>query len=421
MLGSSSECVGFARSCADWIRGFAWWASASIAFLILGTCSCCFCLCGCCGLLCHIRGKSSALIDDHHPRNNPAHLEASISTEPETNKRRALRISSGIEEPVNIQWELLGFLALAWVIAYFIIYKGLHNSGKIIWVTALFPYFVLTILLVRAVTLPGAADGLLFYVTPDFEILKTPTPWIDAGSQVFYSYGLAIGTLFALGSYNRFNNDCIKQDIWRPGVDAIIVGCINSGTSLYAGVVTFSVLGYMAHEKQVEVKDVVDSGPGLAFLVYPEVVSKLPGAPAWAVLFFLMFCTLGIDTLFCCVEGFITALVDAFPKFAKKRSQLTIVCCIVFFVCEIPMVTYFIFVFYFVNYAPVTYGDYNYPTWAQVMGILMALSSMVCIPGYAIYYVFSQDCSPKEAFFRGLRPPQEIRPRGEVKSFALKR
>jgi SNF family Na+-dependent transporter len=77
-------------------------------------------------------------------------------------------------------------------------------------VTALFPYFVLTILLVRAVTLPGAADGLLFYVTPDFERLKDPAPWLDAGSQVFFSFGLAVGTLFALGSYNKFNNNCFK-------------------------------------------------------------------------------------------------------------------------------------------------------------------------------------------------------------------
>jgi solute carrier family 6 GABA transporter-like protein 1 len=49
----------------------------------------------------------------------------------------------------GMQWELLGTLLLGWIIVYGIIWKGLHSSGKIIWFTALFPYFVMSILLVR--------------------------------------------------------------------------------------------------------------------------------------------------------------------------------------------------------------------------------------------------------------------------------
>ena len=64
----------------------------------------------------------------------------------------------------NIQWEMAAALFGGWLLVYLIVWRGLHQSGYIIWFTALFPYTVMSVLLVRAVTLPGAADGLLAYV-----------------------------------------------------------------------------------------------------------------------------------------------------------------------------------------------------------------------------------------------------------------
>ena len=60
--------------------------------------------------------------------------------------------------------------------------------------------------------------------------------------------------------------------------DCVIICCFNSGTSLIGGVVIFSVLGYMAHESGLEIKDVAEAGPGLAFVVYPTAVSLMPFA-----------------------------------------------------------------------------------------------------------------------------------------------
>ena len=60
--------------------------------------------------------------------------------------------------------------------------------------------------------------------------------------------------------------------------DCAIICCFNSGTSLVGGVVIFSVLGYMAHESGLNVEDVAEKGPGLAFVVYPTAVSLMPFA-----------------------------------------------------------------------------------------------------------------------------------------------
>lgn len=67
-------------------------------------------------------------------------------------------------------------------------------------------------------------------------------------------------------------------------------------TSFFAGFVIFSYLGALAHFYDQDVEDVVDSGTGLAFVVYTRAVETLPAAPLWAILFFLMLITLGLDS-----------------------------------------------------------------------------------------------------------------------------
>ncbi|CAG0880639.1 unnamed protein product [Cyprideis torosa] len=247
-------------------------------------------------------------------------------------ENRILQMTDGIENIGGLQWELVGFLFLAWAITYFIIWKGLHSSGKILWITATFPYFILFILFFRGITLEGAMSGLYFYLVPDPVHILSPSTWLDAGSQVCYSYGIAIGTLYVMGSYNDRSYNCQR--------DAFLVGSINSGTSLFGGLVTFSILGHMAHNRGVDVADVVSSGPGLAFLTYPEVASSLPGGSLWSILFFLMLLCLGIDTAFCMVDGFVTSLADLWPRQLHARRKLfAFVTCFLFFLCGIPQVT----------------------------------------------------------------------------------
>uniref|UniRef100_A0AAY4CLR2 Transporter n=1 Tax=Denticeps clupeoides TaxID=299321 RepID=A0AAY4CLR2_9TELE len=250
-------------------------------------------------------------------------------------RRNVLRLSGGLDEVGDISGNMVLCLIVTWVIVYFCIWKGVKSTGKVVYFTALFPYAVLLVLFVHGVSLPGALDGIVYYLKPDWSKLTQAQVWIDAGTQIFFSYAIGLGALTALGSYNRFNNNCYQ--------DAFVLALINSGTSFFAGFVVFSVLGFMAAEQGVDISRVAESGPGLAFIAYPKAVTLMPLAPLWAVLFFFMLLVLGLDSQFVGVEGFITGLMDMLPPKSLigslRREVIVAICCGICFILDLSMVT----------------------------------------------------------------------------------
>ncbi|XP_012412447.2 sodium- and chloride-dependent glycine transporter 2 [Trichechus manatus latirostris] len=203
---------------------------------------------------------------------------------------------------------------------------------KVVYFTATFPYVVLVILLIRGVTLPGAGAGIWYFITPKWEKLTDATVWKDAATQIFFSLSAAWGGLITLSSYNKFHNNCYR--------DTLIVTCTNSATSIFAGFVIFSVIGFMANERKVNIENVADQGPGIAFVVYPEALTRLPLSPFWAIIFFLMLLTLGLDTMFATIETIVTSISDEFPKYLRTHKPVfTLGCCICFFIFGFPMIT----------------------------------------------------------------------------------
>nr|XP_056713924.1 sodium- and chloride-dependent transporter XTRP3 isoform X3 [Euleptes europaea] len=271
--------------------------------------------------------------------------------------RKTLNISPSIEENGSIQWEQAVCLILAWLMVYLCILRGTESTGKVVYVTASLPYVVLIIYLIRGLTLHGAANGLMYMFTPKLEQLANPKTWINAATQIFFSLGLGFGSLIAFASYNKPDNNCERH--------AIIVSLINSSTSIFASIVTFSIYGFKAtynyenciskvillltnvfelEEGSLTAANLEDmksylasahpseytelfpqirncsleaelntavQGTGLAFIVYSEAIKNMEVSQLYSVLYFTMLLTLGIGSMLGNTAAILTPLTDS--------------------------------------------------------------------------------------------------------------
>ncbi|XP_071144363.1 sodium- and chloride-dependent taurine transporter-like [Mytilus edulis] len=250
-------------------------------------------------------------------------------------ENKVLGISDGIDQPGAIKWDICLCLLFAWIAVYLCICKGIKSSGKVMYFTATTPYLFMFILLIRNSMLPGAIDGVIYYLKPNLSKLSDMQVWVDAGSQIFFTYSIGVGSLTVLGSFNKFKHNSYK--------DCIIFACTNTGTSLLAGLIIFTILGHMAFVQDTSIDKVAESGPGLAFIAYPKAVSMMPGAPFWSVLFFFMVILLGFDSQFVGVEAVVTAIVDQWPSVLRRKYRkeaFTAFICFLNFLLGLCMVTH---------------------------------------------------------------------------------
>ncbi len=100
---------------------------------------------------------------------------------------------------------------MAWLLVFACLYKGVQSVGKVVYVTATFPYVVLVILVIFGATLDGAKDGIRFYLKPDVSKLGDSKVWAAAATQIFYSLGVTFGGLMVMSSYNKFDNNILRS------------------------------------------------------------------------------------------------------------------------------------------------------------------------------------------------------------------
>ncbi|MBU2063687.1 MAG: sodium-dependent transporter [Candidatus Omnitrophica bacterium] len=225
-----------------------------------------------------------------------------------------------------ILFSLMGVWILNWVIVFGGVQKGLERANKV-FMPLLF--FLTAIIVFWSVRLPGAAQGIRVYLSPEFERLKDIRVWIDAFSQIFFTLSLAFGIMIAYASYLPKKSQIVR--------DAFTISFINCLFSVFAGFGVFSVLGYMAKSSAVEIKEVVSESIGLAFIVYPKAISTLPYLPQlFGVIFFATLVIAGLSSAISIVEAFTCAITD---KFHYKREIVVSVLCVCGFLGSIIFTT----------------------------------------------------------------------------------
>ncbi|CAB4060616.1 unnamed protein product [Lepeophtheirus salmonis] len=209
----------------------------------------------------------------------------------------------------------------------------LKAYGKMAYVITLSPYVVLTGLISYSATLDGALDGIIFFFTnSEWEKLWEIDIWAAAAAQIFFSLSLGLGSQLVLASYNNFHNNTRR--------DAFIISICNSLTSLYAGIVVFSILGFIAKQTEADkISDVVNGGISLAFVTYPTAVLEMDLPPLWSFLFFFMLINLAMSSISGGVQAILACIIDEKPSLENHRAKLVVVICILFFALGIPMTT----------------------------------------------------------------------------------
>ncbi|PXW91403.1 NSS family neurotransmitter:Na+ symporter [Streptohalobacillus salinus] len=206
-------------------------------------------------------------------------------------------------------------LGIVWLIVFAILFRGVKKGIEVankIFIPLLMVSFLLIV--IRALTLPGAAEGLNTFFEPNWDKIFDGSVWIAAYGQIFYSLSIAFAIMITFSSYLPKDSDITNN--------AFITGFANSSFELLAGIGVFSALGFMAAQSGQEVSEVVRGGIGLAFMVFPEIISQMPASSFFGVLFFGSLVLAGLSSMVSISETYIAALQE---KFSIKRHTAVFV------------------------------------------------------------------------------------------------
>lgn len=199
----------------------------------------------------------------------------------------------------------IGYAALFMALTAWIVGGGIA-SGIERWNKLLMPalFVILIVLVIRALSLPGADAGLAFYLLPDFSKVSAQT-FYDAISQVFFSLSIGMGTLLTYGSY-------LSRSEKLPST-ALTVVALDTAAALLAGLLILPAVFAFGFDPS--------AGPGLTFITLPAVFASMPFGDVFAVLFFSLLTIAALTSAVSILEPMVAYFVDE-HGYSRRRTVL---------------------------------------------------------------------------------------------------
>lgn len=209
-------------------------------------------------------------------------------------------------------------LIIVWALSILIMFGGIRKGVELANKICLPLLIVLFgVMVYKAVNLPGAIIGLNAFFEPNWVKMKDPNVWLAAYGHVFFSLSVGFGIMVTYASYLKKNTNLTGA--------GLVVGFANSSFELIAGIGIFAAIGFMAQSTGQDISEVASGGVGLAFFVFPKIISTM-GASGDIVgfLFFGSLVVAGISSLISILEVPISAFQDKFGWSRKKA--VTAIC-----------------------------------------------------------------------------------------------
>ena len=207
-------------------------------------------------------------------------------------------------------------LVIVWAVSILIMFGGIRKGVELANKICLPLLLVLFgIMVYKAVNLPGAIVGLNAFFEPNWVKMKDPNVWLAAYGHIFFSLSVGFGIMVTYASYLKKNTNLTGA--------GLVVGFANSSFELIAGIGIFAAIGFMAVSTGQDVSEVASGGVGLAFFVFPKIISTM-GASGDIVgfLFFGSLVVAGISSLISILEVPISAFQEKFDWSRKKAVSI---------------------------------------------------------------------------------------------------
>ena len=207
-------------------------------------------------------------------------------------------------------------LVIVWAVSILIMFGGIRKGVELANKICLPLLLVLFgIMVYKAVNLPGAIVGLNAFFEPNWVKMKDPNVWLAAYGHIFFSLSVGFGIMVTYASYLKKNTNLTGA--------GLVVGFANSSFELIAGIGIFAAIGFMAVSTGQDVSEVASGGVGLAFFVFPKIISTMGSSgDIVGFLFFGSLVVAGISSLISILEVPISAFQEKFDWSRKKAVSI---------------------------------------------------------------------------------------------------